>query len=77
MDAPTNPDIHGLHLDAAHKALSSARAAAAVGYWRTCSIETRRALLAAGCEVLTYRGDELSLKAEGGPTCLTRALVRG
>ena len=38
--------------------------------------ETRRALLAAGCEVLTYRGDELSLKAEGGPTCLTRALVR-
>ena len=27
MDAPTNPDIHGLHLDAAHKALSSARAA--------------------------------------------------
>ncbi len=39
--------------------------------------ETRRALLAAGCEVLTYRGDELSLKAEGGPTCLTRALVRG
>ena len=45
MDAPTNPDIHGLHLGAAHKALSSARAAAAVGYWRTCSIETRRALL--------------------------------
>ena len=39
--------------------------------------ETRRALLAAGCEVLTYRGDEMSLKAEGGPTCLTRALVRG
>ena len=38
--------------------------------------ETRRALLAAGCEVMTYRGDELSLKAEGGPTCLTRALVR-
>ena len=33
-------------------------------------------LLAAGCEVMTYRGDELSLKAEGGPTCLTRALVR-
>ena len=39
--------------------------------------ETRRALLAAGCEVLTYRGDELSLKAEGGQTCLTRALDRG
>ena len=38
--------------------------------------ETRQALLAAGCEVMTYRGDELSLKAEGGATCLTRALVR-
>ena len=37
---------------------------------------TRRALLAAGCEVMTYRGDELSLKAEGGATCLTRALSR-
>jgi N-dimethylarginine dimethylaminohydrolase len=38
---------------------------------------TRRRLEAAGCEVLTYRGDEISLKAEGGPTCLTRPLRRG
>jgi N-dimethylarginine dimethylaminohydrolase len=38
---------------------------------------TRRRLEAAGCEVLTYRGDELSLKAEGGPTCLTRPILRG
>ncbi len=30
---------------------------------------------AAGCEVQTYRGNELSLKAEGGPTCLTRPLL--
>ena len=30
----------------------------------------------AGCEVLTYRGQELSLKAEGGPTCLTRPILR-
>jgi len=30
----------------------------------------------AGCEVLTYRGREISLKAEGGPTCLTRPLFR-
>jgi N-dimethylarginine dimethylaminohydrolase len=37
---------------------------------------TRRRLEAAGCEVLTYRGDELSLKAEGGATCLTRPLLR-
>jgi N-dimethylarginine dimethylaminohydrolase len=37
---------------------------------------TRRRLEAAGCEVQTYRGDELSLKAEGGPTCLTRPILR-
>lgn len=37
---------------------------------------TRRRLEAAGCEVFTYRGRELSLKAEGGPTCLTLPLQR-
>ena len=37
---------------------------------------TRRRLERAGCEVLTYRGDELSLKAEGGATCLTRPILR-
>ena len=37
---------------------------------------TRRRLEEAGCEVLTYRGREISLKAEGGPTCLTRPLWR-
>lgn len=30
----------------------------------------------AGCAVLTYRGVETSLKTEGGPTCLTRPLLR-
>jgi len=38
---------------------------------------TRRRLAAAGCRVQTYRGDEISLKAEGGPTCLTRPVLRG
>lgn len=38
--------------------------------------ETKRRLEAAGCEVLTYRGRELSLKAEGGPTCLTQPIHR-
>lgn len=38
--------------------------------------ETRRRLEKAGCEVHTYSGRELSLKAEGGPTCLTRPLLR-
>jgi N-dimethylarginine dimethylaminohydrolase len=38
---------------------------------------TRRRLEEAGCEVLTYSGSEISLKAEGGPTCLTRPVLRG
>ncbi|MCA9971907.1 MAG: alpha/beta fold hydrolase [Anaerolineales bacterium] len=37
---------------------------------------TQARLEAAGCEVLTYAGDEISLKAEGGATCLTRPLLR-
>ena len=38
--------------------------------------KTQARLEAAGCEVLTYRGRELSLKAEGGATCLTRPVLR-
>ncbi|MEE8354696.1 MAG: arginine deiminase family protein [Candidatus Bathyarchaeia archaeon] len=37
---------------------------------------TERALGDAGCRVLTYKGDEITLKSEGGPTCLTRPLLR-
>lgn len=37
---------------------------------------TQERLESAGCEVLTYRGREISLKAEGGPTCLTQPLLR-
>ncbi len=37
---------------------------------------TKARLEAAGCRVQTYRGDEISRKGEGGPTCLTRPLVR-
>src|SRR2546429_343959 len=40
------------------------------------NIETRTRLEAAGVEVLTYEGRELS-KGDGGPTCLTRPLLRG
>jgi N-dimethylarginine dimethylaminohydrolase len=39
--------------------------------------ETRRLLEAAGCRVRVYHGAEISLKAEGGPTCLTRPVWRG
>jgi N-dimethylarginine dimethylaminohydrolase len=38
--------------------------------------ETRRRLEAAGVEVVVYAGDDLSRKGDGGPTCLTRPLVR-
>jgi N-dimethylarginine dimethylaminohydrolase len=38
--------------------------------------ETRRRLERAGVDVRVYRGDELSHKGEGGPTCLTRPLLR-
>ncbi len=37
---------------------------------------TRAALEEAGCRVATYRGDEMSLKTEGGATCLTRPILR-
>jgi dimethylargininase len=38
--------------------------------------ETGRRMEAAGVEVRTYRGQELSRKGDGGPTCLTRPLWR-
>jgi N-dimethylarginine dimethylaminohydrolase len=37
---------------------------------------TEELLLNSGCEVQTYKGVEISLKTEGGPTCLTRPLLR-
>jgi dimethylargininase len=38
--------------------------------------ETRRRMEAAGVEVHTYRGDDISTKGGGGPTCLTLPLAR-
>ena len=38
---------------------------------------TRRRLEAAGAHVVEYAGREISVKGGGGPTCLTRPLVRG
>jgi arginine deiminase len=37
---------------------------------------TRAALEKAGVEVVEYRGNEISVKGSGGPTCLTRPIVR-
>jgi N-dimethylarginine dimethylaminohydrolase len=38
---------------------------------------TRAALERAGLDVIDYAGDEISVKGAGGPTCLTRPMVRG
>jgi N-dimethylarginine dimethylaminohydrolase len=38
--------------------------------------ETRRRMERRGVDVSTYRGDEISRKGDGGPTCLTRPLLR-
>jgi dimethylargininase len=37
---------------------------------------TRAALEAAGCEVHTYRAKEIGINGSGGPTCLTRPILR-
>ena len=39
--------------------------------------ESRRRMEAAGVDVTTYVGTDISLKGDGGPTCLTKPLVRG
>jgi N-dimethylarginine dimethylaminohydrolase len=38
---------------------------------------TSAALAAAGCEVHTYPATEIGLNGSGGPTCLTRPILRG
>jgi dimethylargininase len=38
--------------------------------------ETRRRMESAGVGVTVYAGDEISKKGDGGPTCLTRPLLR-
>jgi N-dimethylarginine dimethylaminohydrolase len=38
--------------------------------------ETRRRMQRAGVDVVVYRGEEISRKGDGGPTCLTRPLLR-
>ncbi|HEX4374510.1 MAG TPA: arginine deiminase family protein, partial [Puia sp.] len=38
--------------------------------------KTKLLLEKAGCEVIEYFGNEISVKGGGGPTCLTRPIVR-
>jgi dimethylargininase len=39
--------------------------------------QSRRRMEAAGVEVRVFEGSEISRKGDGGPTCLTRPIVRG
>jgi len=39
--------------------------------------QTRAALEKLGCEVHEYDGSEISIKGDGGPTCLTAPILRG
>lgn len=52
----------------------------ATGPRRCIAIEgfplTLELMRGAGCEVATFRADELCIPCEGGPTCLTRPLLR-
>lgn len=41
-----------------------------------CTPKIQSRLEDAGCYVQTYKGVEISLKTEGGPTCLTRPILR-
>jgi len=52
-------------------ALAPRKCLALAGNPRTAGI-----LNAAGIEVLAYTGDEISRKGAGGPTCLTRPIIR-
>jgi len=37
---------------------------------------TKERIIAAGCELIEYQGQEISVKGGGGPTCLTRPMKR-
>lgn len=39
--------------------------------------KTKERLEKAGCKVIEYKGEEISVKGGGGPTCLTRPVMRG
>jgi N-dimethylarginine dimethylaminohydrolase len=38
--------------------------------------KTQKALEAAGCKVIAYEGKHISVYGGGGPTCLTRPMLR-
>jgi N-dimethylarginine dimethylaminohydrolase len=38
--------------------------------------KTQKALIEAGCKVSIYKGENISVFGGGGPTCLTRPMLR-
>ena len=72
IDVVEVPDVEFDTMGANVLALGPRRALALEG-----NDETRRRLERAGVDVVTYRGDEISRKGDGGPTCLTRPVLRG
>jgi arginine deiminase len=38
--------------------------------------KTQKALIKAGCKVTNYKGKNISVYGGGGPTCLTRPMLR-
>jgi N-dimethylarginine dimethylaminohydrolase len=72
IDIVEVPDEEFVSMGANVLALGPRRAVALEG-----NDETRRRLERAGVDVATYRGDEISRKGDGGPTCLTRPILRG
>ena len=38
--------------------------------------KTQKALIKAGCKVSIYKGENISVFGGGGPTCLTRPMLR-
>lgn len=61
---------HGLSLNVL--ATAPKKLIAVAGFDRT-----RAAMEAAGCEVATFEAEALCIACEGGPTCLTRPILRG
>ncbi len=71
LDAPAREFAASATLSANILALAPRRCLMIEGY-----PDTVRLLESRGCEVVTFRGVDLCLKTEGGPTCLTRPILR-
>ncbi len=72
LEAPTNEfeDSGGLNLNVL--ATEPMKAIAIDGFSKTLAL-----MRGAGCEVAVFDGDELCTPCEGGPTCMTRPVLRG